>query len=145
MQIGVEMSKALENKRVFVVDDDEIIRAALQFMLHDEFEAHEVASAAAAVEKAKTQPPDLLLLAGVIVKTEGLPFLKKMREETSGARLLIVVEAGDQDFGKACVNAGAHGFLAKPLKIEFVRQKVDALLGRRTGGVTIPLTVLSGK
>ena len=143
MQIGVEMSKALENKRVFVVDDDEIIRAALQFMLHDEFEAHEVASAAVAVEKAKTQPPDLLLVAGVIVKTEGLPFLKKLREETSGAKLLIVVEAGDQDFGKECVAAGAQGFLAKPLKIEFVRQKVDALLGRGTGGVTIPLTVLS--
>ena len=38
MQIGVETSKAVENKRVFVVDSDEITRAALQFMLHDENE-----------------------------------------------------------------------------------------------------------
>ena len=43
MQIGVETSRAVENKRIFVVDDDEIIRAALQFMLHDEYETHEVA------------------------------------------------------------------------------------------------------
>lgn len=143
MQIGVEMSKALENKRVFIVDDDEIIRAALQFMLHDEFEAHEVPGVAAAIAKAKTQPPDLLLLAAGLVKAEGLPLLKKLREETPTAKILVVVEAGENDFGKECVAAGGHGFLAKPLKIEFVRQKVDVMLGRAAGGVTIPLTVLN--
>ena len=143
MQIGVEMSKALENKRVFIVDDDEIIRAALQFMLHDEFEAHEVPGVAAAVEKAKTQPPDLLVLAGGLVKAEGLPLLQKLRAEAATAKILVVVEPGENDFGKECVAAGAHGFLAKPLKIEFVRQKVDAMLGRKAGGVTIPLAVLN--
>jgi DNA-binding response OmpR family regulator len=143
MQIGVEMSKALENKRVFIVDDDEIIRAALQFMLHDEFEAHEVPGVAAAIAKAKTQLPDLLLLAAGLVKAEGLPLLKRLREEAPTAKILVVVEAGENDFGKECVAAGAHGFLAKPLKIEFVRQKVDVMLGRAAGGVTIPLTVLN--
>jgi len=39
MQIGVEVSRAVENKRIFVVEDDEIIRSALQFMLHDEIAA----------------------------------------------------------------------------------------------------------
>ena len=32
MQIGVETSKAVDQRRVFVIDDDEITRAALQFM-----------------------------------------------------------------------------------------------------------------
>jgi DNA-binding response OmpR family regulator len=143
MQIGVEMSKALENKRVFVVDDNEIIRAALQFMLHDEFEAHEVASTAIAFEKAKTQPPDLILLAESLSRAEGLPLLGKLRAEIPQAKILVVVEPANTAYGKECVAAGAHGFLAKPLKIEFVRQKVDAMLGRSAGGVTIPLTVLN--
>lgn len=143
MQIGVEMSKALENKRVFIVDDDEIIRAALQFMLHDEFEAHEVAGVAAALEKAKAQPPDLVALSQGLVKAEGTDLLKRLKSAMPQAKILVVVEAGDAEFGKQCVAAGAHGFLAKPLKIEFVRQKVDAMLGRGTGGVTIPLTVLN--
>ncbi len=143
MQIGVEMSKALENKRVFVVDDNEIIRAALQFMLHDEFEAHEVASTAIAFEKAKSQPPDLVLLAESLPKAEGSGLFERFRSEMPTAKILVVVEAANAAYGKECVSAGAHGFLAKPLKIEFVRQKVDAMLGRRTGGVTIPLTVLT--
>ena len=53
MQIGVETSRAVENKRIFVVDDDEIIRAALQFMLHDEYETHEVASLAEAFDEVR--------------------------------------------------------------------------------------------
>ncbi len=44
MQIGVETSKAVDQRRVFVVDHDEITRAALQFMLHDEIETHELAT-----------------------------------------------------------------------------------------------------
>ncbi|BDV34795.1 MULTISPECIES: response regulator [Methylocystis] len=143
MQIGVEMSKALENKRVFIVDDNEIFRAALQFMLHDEFEAHEVASTAIAFEKGKTQPPDLILLAETLPQAEGLALLGKFRQEQPQAKILIVVEPNNNAFGKECVAAGAHGFIAKPLKVEFVRQKVDAMLGRGTGGVTIPLTVLN--
>ncbi len=143
MQIGVEISKALENRRVFVIDDDDIIRAAIQFMLHDEFEAHEIPGVTAAVEKAKTQPPDLLIVAGRLVKGDGLSILRVLRETAASAKILIVVEAGENGFGKACVGAGADGYLAKPLRIELVRQKVDAMFGRRTGGVTIPLTVLN--
>ncbi|KAF2992360.1 response regulator [Methylocystis sp. MJC1] len=143
MQIGVEMSKALENKRVFIVDDNEIFRAALQFMLHDEFEAHEVASTAIAFEKGKTQPPDLILLAETLPQAEGLELLGKFRQEQPQAKILVVVEPSNNGYGKECVAAGAHGFIAKPLKVEFVRQKVDAMLGRGTGGVTIPLTVLN--
>ena len=142
MQIGVEMAKALENKRVFVVDDNEIFRAALQFMLHDEFEAHEVASMAQAFAKAQDQRPDLILLAENVVREEGLGLLQKLRSQIAGVKLLVVVEAIDNGFGKDCVAAGAHGFLAKPLKIEFVRQKVDMMLGRGKS-VTIPLVVLT--
>ncbi len=36
MQIGVDSQRAVENKRIYVIDDDEVTRAALQFMLHDE-------------------------------------------------------------------------------------------------------------
>ncbi|WP_442754141.1 response regulator [Methylocystis sp. JAN1] len=143
MQIGVEMSKALENKRVFVVDDNEIIRAALQFMLHDEFEAHEVPTVADAVEKAKSQPPDLIIVAESLPKAAGFELFGRLKQPAPNAKILVVVEPANTAYGKECVVAGANGFLAKPLKIEFVRQKVDAMLGRSTGGVTIPLTVLN--
>src|SRR6266852_1197951 len=70
MQIGVETSKAVDQRRVFVVDDDEITRAALQFMLHDEIETHELASPEEAYEKGVGWlKPDVVLL--------GVSFLKQ--------------------------------------------------------------------
>jgi hypothetical protein len=52
MQIGVDTERAVDDRRVFVVDDDEITSAALQFMLHDEIETHELSSLEAAYAKA---------------------------------------------------------------------------------------------
>ncbi|MVF25165.1 response regulator, partial [Methylocaldum sp. BRCS4] len=53
MQISVKVAKAIERRRVFVVDDNASFRAAIEFMLHDEYEAHEFASASATLAKAE--------------------------------------------------------------------------------------------
>ncbi|PWB83292.1 MAG: hypothetical protein C3F11_07300 [Methylocystaceae bacterium] len=142
MQIGVETSRAVENKRIFVVDDDEIIRAAVQFMLHDEYETHEVPSLENAFEKSKTLKPDLIFIAESVLRAAGLEVLSELKQKIADAKLLVIVDSLKDGYGKEAVAAGAHGFIAKPLTLEFVRQKVDVLLGRRQG-VAIPLTVLS--
>jgi DNA-binding NtrC family response regulator len=141
MQIGVETSRAVENKRIFVVDDDEIIRAALQFMLHDEYETHEVANLAAALEKSDSMKPDLIILSEGVVRAAGLPVLSDIPQRVPGVKVLVVVDSLVGGFGKEAQSAGAHGYFVKPLTVEFVRQKVDVLLGRRQG-VAIPLNVL---
>ncbi|WP_283848584.1 hypothetical protein [Bradyrhizobium sp. SRL28] len=38
MQIGFETSKSVDLRRVVVADNGQTIRAALQYMLHDEIE-----------------------------------------------------------------------------------------------------------
>jgi DNA-binding NtrC family response regulator len=141
MQIGVETSRAVENKRIFVVDDDEIIRAALQFMLHDEYETHEIGTLDAAIEKSASNKPDLLILSENVVKAAGLPFLAEIPKRVPGVKVLVIVDSLQSGFGKESQAAGAHGYIVKPLTVEFVRQKVDVLLGRRQG-VAIPLNVL---
>ena len=65
MQIGVETSRAVENKRIFVVDDDDITRAVLQFMLQDENETHDLPTLTDAFANGQ---PDLLLLGISIVE-----------------------------------------------------------------------------
>ena len=71
MQIGVESSKAVDNKQIFVIDEDEIIRAALQFMLHDENETHEAPSLEWAYEKAVDWPPDLVIVSEALLRRHG--------------------------------------------------------------------------
>ncbi|PEQ11742.1 hypothetical protein B2G71_14910 [Novosphingobium sp. PC22D] len=140
MQIGVETSKTLDERRIFVVDEDEITRAALQFMLHDEIETHELASLAEAFAKGEEWlKPDVLILGMSILRAEGLEALARIAERYPAARVLIVAGQEDEELGLAALKAGAAGALMKPLRIEAVRQKVDTVLGRAGGAPLIQL------
>ncbi len=143
MQIGVESSKAVDQRRVFVVDEDEITRAALQFMLHDEIETHELASPEEALAKGKGWlTPDLILLGVSWIEKRGMGLLNEFSSAYPGARLLVVCEKDDEKRASEAIQAGAHGAVFKPLTIQAVRRKVDAVLGRGGGTPLIPLNIL---
>lgn len=129
MQIGVESARAVENRRIFVVDTDEIIRAALQFMLHDENEAHELESVESALVKATDWPPDLILLGQGLLQSEGLAALTRLTTALPGAQVLLVGSAADPILGEALAG-GAHVLIPVPLRLEAVRKAVDQALGR---------------
>jgi len=131
MQIGVETAKAVDQRRVFVLDEDEIVRAALQFMLHDEIETHEIGSFEEAYEKGVGWlKPDVVLLGASFLKSKGLSVLAELAERFNGVRILVVCDKADEALAVDAMKQGAHGTLVKPLKIESVRQKVDTVLGR---------------
>jgi DNA-binding NarL/FixJ family response regulator len=131
MQIGVETAKAVDQRRVFVLDEDEIVRAALQFMLHDEIETHEIASIEEAYDKGVGWlKPDVVLLGASFLKSNGASILKDFAERFGGVRILVVCDKADEALAVDAMKYGAHGTLVKPLTIENVRQKVDTVLGR---------------
>jgi DNA-binding NtrC family response regulator len=127
MQIGVETSRAVENKRIFVVDDDEITRAVAQFMLQDDNETHDLATLVDAYAKGT---PDLLLLGLSIVKAGGADLLRSIAERWTGVRILLVAGFADEAVAHSYLKTGAHGVLTKPFTVESIRRKVDIQLGR---------------
>ena len=137
MQIGVETSKAVDNKRLFVVANDDITRMALQFMLHDENETHDLASLEAAFDKSVDWKPDLLLLGIDVVIERGLEVIPLIRSRLPGTRLLLVAETRDDPLVGACQTAGIDGLLVKPLTVEETRRHVDGLLGRKRAPIQI--------
>lgn len=116
-----------ESTRIFVVDDNEISRAAIRFMLRDGYEAHELESATGALAKVKEIRPGLLVLAEGVIRANGLDLIQEYLTRIPEAKILVIVDQISSGFGQECVAAGAHGFMAKPLRAEFVRNKVDAL------------------
>jgi len=141
MQIGVETSKAVDQRRVFVVDEDEITRAALQFMLHDEIETHELATPEEAYEKGQDWlVPHVVLLGVGFLKTRGNDVIAEMKAKFPNVRILIVCDKADESVAVGGLKAGAHGAVVKPLTLEAVRKKVDTVLGR---GGAAPLVQLS--
>jgi len=143
MQIGVETSKAVDQRRVFVVDDDEITRAALQFMLHDEIETHELANPEEAYEKGiDWLKPHVVLLGASFLKDRGTGLITEVTARFPGVRVLIVCDKSDEAVAVEGIKAGAHGALVKPLTLESVRKKVDTILGRGGAAPIVQLGLL---
>lgn len=140
MQIGVETAKAVDQRRVFVVDEDEITRAALQFMLHDEIETHELGSLEEAYAKGQGWlAPDVILLGVSIVAARGPDVVAEITGLYPSVRILIVTGKEDEATAIGALKAGAHGALVKPLTLEAVRKKVDTILGREGGATLVQL------
>ncbi|WP_188579795.1 response regulator [Azorhizobium oxalatiphilum] len=143
MQIGVETSKAVDQRRVFVVDEDEITRAALQFMLHDEIEAHELATLEEAFEKGGDWlKPDVLMLGVSFIAARGPGIVAEINAAFPGVRILIVCSKAEEAIAVEGLKAGAHGAVVKPLTLEAVRKKVDTILGRGGAAPLIQLGML---
>ena len=137
MQIGVETAKALDNKRLFVVANDDITRMALQFMLHDENETHDLPTLEAAFDKGIEWKPDLLLLGIDVVAERGLDVLPLIRSRLAGTKILLVADSRDDPLVAPCQSAGIDGLLLKPLRVEDARRKVDGLVGRKRAPIPI--------
>ena len=137
MQIGVESAMAVDNKRLFVVANDDITRMALQFMLHDENETHDLSSLEAAFDKGIEWKPDLLLLGIDVVQERGLDVLPLIRSRLAGAKILLVADNREDPLVASCQSTGIDGLLVKPLTVENARRKVDGLLGRKQALIPI--------
>jgi DNA-binding NtrC family response regulator len=130
MQIGVDAQRAVENRRVFVIDEGEIDRAALQFMLADENETHEFATVEAAMAKGHAWPPDLVLLGASLLARGRGGLVQGLRGAWPSVKVIAVCETADIASIAAAKACGVDDALPRPFKIEHVRRKVDRLLGR---------------
>ncbi len=108
--------------------EDQCIRAAVQFMLHDEYEAHEFGSFEDALRKAAEGPPDLLILDAHLLAAGGSAVVARARQAIPAAALLVV--GGELQTGQAPGGAAPGiGCIPLPLRVESVRAAVATALG----------------
>jgi len=139
MQIGVDTQRAVESKRAFIIDSDDISAMALQFMLADELEAHVMAGSGEAIERARSTTVDVILLGASVIEAEGAQRVSALLAALPGVPVIACGPAGDAGVAQALA-LGARSCITRPFKVEAVRQKVNAQIGRRAV-LTIPVVL----
>jgi len=140
MQIGVDSQRAVENKRVFVIDSDDVSSMALQFMLADECETHVLRDVKHALDKGRDWPPQLVLLGSGTIALDGAAIVSNLKQQHPDLKILVVCNSAEEPAVKDALAHGANATLVRPLKLEAVRRKVDAQLGRRVS-LAIPVVL----
>lgn len=116
---------------VFVVENDEVVRSALHFILDDQNETHSYASLDQALTEAASRKPNAILLGLGMVQNNGEPILAEIVSRLPDTRILIVADSVNDPIAIASLKWGAHDVLGKPISFDSVRRKVDSLLRPR--------------
>jgi two-component system response regulator MprA len=121
--------------RVLVADDDRAIRTSLARALELEgYTVVAVPDGAAALDAARTEPPDVLVLDVMMPGVDGLTVCRVLRAERDRTPILMLTARTETSDRVAGLDAGADDYLPKPFELDELLARLRALL-RRTQAV----------
>ncbi|WP_298433165.1 sigma-54 dependent transcriptional regulator [Geobacter sp.] len=109
------------NETILVVDDEQDIRTALAGILEDEgYRTSFAKDGVEALEKARKERPELVLLDIWMPRLDGLEALQKLRELHPSLTVVMMSGHGTIETAVRSTKLGAFDFIEKPLSLEKV-------------------------
>jgi two-component system OmpR family response regulator len=121
---------------VLVVDDEAVLAEMVSMALR--YEGWNIATAGdgvSALESARSQRPDVVVLDVMLPDMSGLDVLRKLREQNPQLPVLLLTAKDALEDRIAGLTAGGDDYVTKPFSLEEVVLRLRALL-RRTGVTT---------
>lgn len=127
------MSNPFAGRLILVVDDEARMIRFIQANLEmDGFRVVSANNGVDALEKIRTQIPDLVILDVMMPEMDGFETLHMIRETSNVPVIMLTVRSEDSDKHQA-FTAGADDYLTKPFSPRELSDRVKAVL-RRAGG-----------
>ena len=117
-------------KKVLLIDDDEDLREALseQLLMTEDFDVHEGASGAEALEKVKQHSYDLLVLDVGLPDTDGRELCRLIRKQGVKCPILMLTGHDTDSDTISGLDAGANDYITKPFKFPVLLARMRAQL-----------------
>lgn len=117
--------------RVLVVEDEDNIALALEFLMEREGYAHDrVADGAVALTRIRALQPDLVLLDVMLPGVSGYEICQDVRLDPAlkDVKILMMTARGSSIERRKGMATGADGFITKPFELKALREEVRRLL-----------------
>lgn len=115
---------------ILVVDDDGPTLALMRSVLGKSgFESREVNSGASAVESAKREAPDLVLLDKNMPGMSGVEVIRALRAEPSLRQVPILILSGEPVEPGELRSLGANGAVQKPFDVKALVEQIRTQVG----------------
>lgn len=124
-------------KKVLVVDDEKLIVKGIRFSLEqDDMQVDTAYDGEEAVEKAKANHYDIILLDLMLPKIDGLQVCQMVREFSDVPIVMLTAKGEDMDKILG-LEYGADDYITKPFNILEVKARLKAIM-RRTASKSVP-------
>jgi two-component system alkaline phosphatase synthesis response regulator PhoP len=119
-------------RRLLLVEDDPTLRQALAFNLTREgYEVTAVADGEAALDAARSERLDLVLLDVMLPGMSGVEVLRVLRREGVATPVIILSAKGDEIDRVVGLKVGADDYVAKPFSRPELLARIEAVLRRQ--------------
>ena len=118
-------------KRVLIVEDEDNIAIALDYLISREgYEHTRVATGAGAVELIRQMRPDLVLLDVMLPEVSGYEICQEVSMDPAlkDVRILMMTARGSAMERRKGMAMGADGFISKPFELKQLRAEVRRIL-----------------
>ncbi len=120
--------------KILVVDDQFAVRQVTRLALEriGVRMIHEAENGQAALQKAVSQPIDLIISEFNMPELDGLGLLRAVRGHPAVRKLpfILITRRGDRELVVTAAKAGANTYLVKPFTQAALRKKMEELVGR---------------
>jgi len=109
----------MENKKVLVVDDEENVRRLLRSMLGNKYIVLEAKDGEVAVDIARSQRPDIILMDIMMPNMDGYTACHTIKQDpaTKTIPIVMVTAVGQKLNKKLAKEMGADGYITKPFSL----------------------------
>jgi len=123
-------------KTVLLVDDEANIALSLEFAMKKAgYAVRTVGDGEAALDAARAEPPDMVLLDIMMPKLNGYEVCRQLRADpaTRGVKIVMLTAKGGPVEGEKALAMGADAFFAKPFSLADLSARVQALMDEAAG------------
>lgn len=126
----------LRDRKILVVDDEErMVRFIRLNLEHDGFQVITAYNGMQAINKIRSELPDLVLLDVMMPDMDGFEVLRIVRE-TSNVPIIMLTAKGDEDDRVRGLELGADDYVTKPFSPRELVSRVKAVLRRLEPGAS---------
>lgn len=115
-------------EKILVVDDEDIIRESLSYVLANEgYEVDQAENGRVAYEKAIENSYDLIITDIEMPQMKGTELLEKVSAVTSTTSFIVITAYGSLDTAIKALRSGAHDYILKPVEFDELSIKLRRL------------------
>jgi len=126
-EIREQINSSIEKKSVLIVDDEPANIVALTNILSPDYYVCAAKNGTDAIEMAKEQKPDVILLDVLMPDMDGYEVIAKLKsiEDTLSIPVIFITGLNDAQFEEKGLNLGASDYITKPFHASVIKIRVQ--------------------
>ncbi len=132
-QRRTDVTPPRDAQKILLVEDNRELRIFMYNSLIDTYHVIEADDGVEALEKIRTEMPDIIVTDLMMPRMDGIELIDKVRHDFSMSHLPIVMLTArhSPDDRVKAMEFGADGYITKPFSIELLLARIDNLLTQR--------------